>query len=79
MKRSNETNEEIVLNIMSFSKHGALAQAFVIDALTKWSAIIAKEDPAKFDSPMMNGNAWVGVAKEISDKLAEKYGANDRS
>ena len=31
----------------------------------------AEADPAVFDSPLMNGAAWVDVAKEIRDKMNE--------
>ena len=69
-----EDNADFVRSLMTVSKHGALAQLFVIDALTKWSKIISESDPAKLDSPMLNGKAWVAVAKEIREKLDTKYG-----
>lgn len=69
------TNVDIVTGIMNFSRHGALAQLFVVDALTKWSEKIASVDPAEVDSPMLSGKAWVSVAKEIKDKLDAAYKA----
>ena len=68
------SNEKFVKDLMRFSEYGALSQIFVVEALTKWSALIAKEDPSKFDSPLMNGEAWVGVAKEIKAKIEANYG-----
>ena len=32
----------------------------------------AKADPVKVDSPMISGKAWVGVAKEIQEKLTAR-------
>ena len=66
-------NVEFVTHMMNYSRHGALAQIFILDALEKWSAIIAKADPAELDTPMLNGAAWVSVAKEIQDKLAKRF------
>lgn len=64
-----KTNVQFVKDIMEFSRYGALAQVFVIDALDKWSKKISEVDPAQVDSAMVNGEAWVGVAKEIQEKL----------
>ena len=70
------TNVEFVTNIMEYSKHGPLAQAFIIEAISKWSELVSKADPAKLDTPFMSGAAWVGVAKEIYTKTEERF---DRS
>ncbi|MEN7527877.1 hypothetical protein [Cupriavidus sp. DL-D2] len=64
-----KTNIEAVVDLMSFSQYGVLAQLFVIDALVKVADRAAKADPATLDSPMLSGKAWVGVAKEIQFKL----------
>jgi hypothetical protein len=67
-------NIDFVKDLMSVNKYGALAQLFVLDALDKWSEMVAKADPATLNSPMINGHAWVGVAKEIQQKLNERLG-----
>ncbi|MGO4302231.1 hypothetical protein [Cupriavidus sp. RAF12] len=64
-----KTNIEAVVDLMSISQYGAIAQLFVVDALCKHAEAVAKADPAKLDSPMLSGKAWVGVAKEIQFKL----------
>ena len=74
MPKKPETNVAFVKRMMEFSKYGPLAQLFVLDALEKWSNIIADTDPAKVDSPLISGEAWVAVAKEIKSKLAERMG-----
>lgn len=68
------TNEQFVKQIMNFSNFGALSQMFVIDALMQHSKAVAAADPKMFDSALLNGEAWVGVAKEIQQKLEEQYG-----
>lgn len=67
-----QTNTAFVQSLMEFSKYGALAQLFVIDALDKWSERVSQADPVQLDNPMFNGEAWVGVAKEIQQKLKER-------
>jgi hypothetical protein len=58
-KRKNqpETNVEFVTRMMEFSNYGALAQLFVLEAIRNWSNLVAEADPAKVDSPMINGHA----------------------
>lgn len=68
MKRM--TNIEVVEDIMSFSKFGALSQIFVMDAIMKCAEMTSKVDPATMpEHGLINNHAWVGVAKEILGKL----------
>jgi hypothetical protein len=73
LKNQPETNVEFVTRIMEFSNYGALAQLFVLEALRNWADIVAGTDPAKVDTPMISGHAWVGVAREIKAKLEERF------
>lgn len=72
MSKKPQTNVEFVTKLMEFSKYGALAQLFVIDALDKWSKKISECDPAQVDTALISGAAWVGVAKEIQQKIEER-------
>ena len=72
------TNLECITDLMTFSQYGALAQAFVMDALGKHASLIAKmpldELAEKFgDQPMISAKAWHGVANEIHDKLEAHF------
>lgn len=71
-RRLNPTNIDFITDLMQHSRYGALAQLFVIDALGKWSDKIAACTPDQVDTPFINGEAWVGVAKEIQAKLAAR-------
>ena len=74
-KQKHMTNVELVANIMEYSRYGALAQMFVIDALTKVADAVAQSKPEDYGkSPLISGHAWIGVAKEIQEKLNENYG-----
>jgi hypothetical protein len=59
---------------MEFSRNGALMQAFVIDALGKWSDIIASKKPEELDTPFIAGHAWKACALELQEALNKKYG-----
>ena len=68
------TSLEFVADIMTFSRYGALAQAFVMNALSQHAALIMQMSPetlrANFgDHPMIGADAWQGLAQEIHAKL----------
>ncbi|MDN8037889.1 MULTISPECIES: hypothetical protein [Burkholderia cepacia complex] len=68
------TNLECVTDIMEFSRYGALAQAFVMDALSKQAERVAKLPPDELqkqlgDRSLVSARAWHGVAEEIHMKL----------
>ncbi|MDD5363659.1 MAG: hypothetical protein PHN88_16165 [Ignavibacteria bacterium] len=68
-----KTNVQKVKNIMEFSAFGPMAQLFVMDALLKQSNLASKME--KKDWPknsFVSYESWVGVAKEIKEKLEAK-------
>ncbi|MEX3968770.1 hypothetical protein AB4Y42_42790 [Paraburkholderia sp. EG286B] len=70
------TNLECLTDIMTFSRYGALAQAFVMDALSLHAAHIAAMPPDELKeklNPMLNATAWCGVAQEIHSKLEAHF------
>lgn len=69
------TNTEFVADLMEFSRHGALAQIFVIDAIQKHAGQVAAADRSSIDHALIHGEGWVGVAREIKAKIDAKYGA----
>lgn len=71
------SNVDYVTEIMEFSRFGALSQAFVIEAITRYAKAVAVASPEDLDSPGLSGAAWVGVAKEINAKLTLKYGTRE--
>jgi hypothetical protein len=71
------TNIERVTHIMSYSNYGALAQMFVMEALHKWSGIISRASPEQVDNGFVNGEAWIGVAKEIHKGLNTEMTIDD--
>lgn len=70
-----KTNQQIVREAMAFSRYGALAEVFVMNAVMEAAERIAKMDPENAPrSAMINPKAWIGVAQEIKDKFDRHYG-----
>jgi len=63
---------------MEFSTHGALVQAFVMQALEQHAKRVAAMDPEALDMPMVSGHAWHGCAVEVRDKLARRLGRDEQ-
>jgi hypothetical protein len=71
------SNIEKIHHIMSYSRYGALAQMFVMDALHKWTDIISKASPEQIDNGFIDGEAWIGVAREIQAALQSDLTIDD--
>ncbi|WP_322041460.1 hypothetical protein [Burkholderia diffusa] len=72
------TNLECLTEIMTFSRYGALAQAFVMDALSKHAERIATVHLDTLQKqfgvhPLISVEAWQGVAREIHTKLEAHF------
>jgi len=72
------TNLECLADIMEFSRYGALAQAFVMDALSKHAKRVATLPLDELqeqlgDHPLVSTRAWHGVAQEIHTKLEAHF------
>ena len=72
------TNVECLTQIMTFSRYGALAQAFVMDTLSKHAEHIAQMPLEQLEEhfgnhPMIDANAWQLVAQEIHEKLQAHF------
>ncbi len=72
------TNLECLTDIMEFSRYGALAQAFVMDALSKHAERIAELPLDELQKqlgnhPLVSARAWHGVAQEIHTKLVAHF------
>lgn len=71
-KAPRKSNVEIITDLMEFSNFGALAQVFVMDALSKQAHHVINATPdelAAMGGGIIPPDVWQGVAKEIFDKL----------
>ena len=69
-----KTNTDCIVELMEFSPTGALAQAFILEAIKRYARAVAAADPAKLDSDLLSGEAWVATAKYIVKELRAQYG-----
>jgi hypothetical protein len=69
-----QTNVEFVVDLMEYSAHGALIQAFVIHALEQYARRVAAATPEQLDTGLVSGHAWHGCAVEVQRKLARRLG-----
>ncbi|MCA3000374.1 MAG: hypothetical protein ING75_17435 [Rhodocyclaceae bacterium] len=71
-KQQPETNEEIISNLMQFNPYGALGQIFIMEAIREYANNVSAIDPATITgNPIINLAAWVGVAKDVKQRLEE--------
>ena len=76
------TNEDLILEVMNYSKYGALSQAFVMQALeAQCDAVIEqKEELIKEQEesikngkiPFVNIHSWIGVAEETKELFKKR-------
>lgn len=70
----NSTNIEFVVEVMKFSRYGAMAEIFVIEALRRYAFQVTTTDAKLLDRARLPGTALQAVGEEIDAKLAAKYG-----
>lgn len=59
-----KTNVERVTEFMEYSKTGALAQIFVMEAIGRYADQVLKAGPEACASAFIDGEAWCRVAQE---------------
>jgi len=67
--REFKTNEEVVHDIMNFSRYGALCQAFVISALEQYCKRVGAASEASLQTDFMPPGVWKGIGAEVLAKL----------
>lgn len=71
----NCTNVEWIKGIMEFSHSGALAQAFVVEAVARYAKQVMLSKPEEFgNASIVSPEAWIEVGREINQKMEAKYG-----
>lgn len=68
-----KTNVEFVTNLMEYSPHGALAQAFIVQAIRSYAEAVAKTTPVDDGKSFINPEAWHGVAVDIIARMDKFY------
>lgn len=71
------SNTEFLNRLMKFSRHGALAELFVLDAVMKHADAVSRADPSMVQGSIVSGRAWVDVAREIKAAFDDFYGQEE--
>lgn len=77
MPKKLKTNEDLVRDLMNYSPHGALCQAFIMQAIQEFARQVAAKPASDFDSGFMHGATWVGVAKDVIKRCDAFYGRHE--
>ena len=77
------TNQDLILDLMNYSKFGPLSEVFIMNAVQAQAQQAIQEfeaNPPKEGEPMpmFNPDAWYGVAKEIKERCDAFY-SRDRA
>ena len=72
-KRRRETNEQLVIRLMRFSRNGALMQVFVLTALQRYAELVKDAKPEEVQSAMIPAEAWKRVADELLEEIERHY------
>ncbi|NWL45448.1 hypothetical protein DM819_06065 [Pseudomonas hunanensis] len=67
--REPKTNEDVVQDIMNYSRYGALSQAFVMSALEVYSKGVVATPEAQLQTDFLPPGVWKGIAAEVLEKL----------
>jgi ribosomal protein S12 methylthiotransferase accessory factor YcaO len=77
MKPKQRTNVQFIRHLMEYSRHGALMQALVLEAIERYATQCAQADAQTFDASLLSGAAWRGCAVEVVEGLRQHYGRPD--
>lgn len=69
------TNEDLVRDLMNYNPTGALCQAMIVQAIREYVNTVVVAGPEKFDTGLLNGEAWVRCAAHIKATCDAFYGS----
>jgi hypothetical protein len=77
------TNEDLIKNLLNFSPYGGLCQAFIMQGLREYAQYVIdnseeilkneEESATKNKMPIQSQKAWVGIAKDIAERIDMFY------
>lgn len=73
-----KTNIDMLTELMNYSRHGALMQVFVMEAICRYADQCIAAGAENFDTAFLSGAAWVGSAQEAKDAI-DKHLSRDPS
>ena len=73
-KVKRKTNIQLVTDLMTYSQHGVLMQAFIIEAIAKYAELTkeALSKPSWAPSSFISPETWVACADEALDAITNR-------
>ncbi len=69
MKTKHKTNVQLINDLMTHSQQGALMQAFIIEAISKYSEQTKVSPPWSTDNTFISEAAWRACADEALEAI----------
>lgn len=69
-----KSNEEVIVELMNYSKSGALIQAFVLEGLRRYSQQVVNAQPGALANGLISEDAWRACAQETLNALDDHFG-----
>jgi coenzyme F420-reducing hydrogenase delta subunit len=69
-----ETNVQLLNRVCKFSRNGALAQVFLLQAVEKYADAVIAAGPDAVDTALVSGAAWHATAQEWKEELSKHFG-----
>ena len=69
-----DTNVEFVTELMTSSKHGALVEVFVLEALRSYADSVAASKFEEYPSMgLISPQVWIDCGKDVKQMLDKRY------
>lgn len=76
--RKLDSNEELVLDLMRYSKHGPLGQVFIVEAIRTYAEKQAAEKPrALREGDLIDPALWRLIAVDVKSRCDAFYSRHD--
>ena len=73
MPKKLTTNEDLVVDMMTYSKHGALIQAFIMTAITHYADAVIAAPEAELKGQLIAASTWKSMAAEVKERVEAFY------
>lgn len=76
-KKILESNEDLVRDLMRFSKHGPLSEVFIITAIQSYATwCVASQARDRSENDMVDPRLWRLIAEDVKARCDAFYGRN---
>ncbi len=75
MAKKLKSNEDLVLDLINFSKFGAMGQVFVMEAIQSYAkSVVDKGKPVDEPGAMFSAELWYDIASDVKARCDAFYG-----